>query len=100
MKTSCTLRENLVQGVTTGLISLNESVTWRARHCGVYQELTSKITDFERPEYFVDEMTKGVFYGFKHEHFFKAIDDQTLMTDIFNYKTPLGILGRMADILF
>ena len=38
--------EEAVAGKTSGLISMNESVTWRAKHFGVYQNLTSKITKY------------------------------------------------------
>jgi ligand-binding SRPBCC domain-containing protein len=79
---------------------LNEWVTWRAKHLGFYQELTSKITEFEPPNYFADEMVNGVFKSFKHEHHFKQIQKGTLMTDIFTYVSPLGFLGHFADKLF
>ena len=46
---------------TSGLIGLNESVTWRAKHFGIYQKLTSKLTEYDRPNYFADEMVKGGF---------------------------------------
>ena len=36
-----------VGGRTSGLIGLGEEVTWRARHFGVTQHLTSKITAFD-----------------------------------------------------
>ncbi|WP_435254519.1 SRPBCC family protein [Tenacibaculum sp. A30] len=49
-------KEEVVAGKMTGLIGLDESVTWRAKHLGFYQELTSKITEYKYPEYFVDEM--------------------------------------------
>jgi hypothetical protein len=51
---------------TSGLISLNESDTWRAKHLGFgfTQELTSKITDYNYPTFFADEMVKGVFNSF------------------------------------
>ena len=79
---------------------MNESVTWRAKHFGIYQKLTSKITEFDRPNYFVDEMQKGAFKEFKHEHHFVEFNGGTLMTDIFNYKSPFGIFGKLADKLF
>lgn len=41
-------------GVTSGLIGLSQSVTWQARHFGIRQHLTSKITALERPTYFQD----------------------------------------------
>ena len=92
--------EEAIAGVTSGLINLNESVTWRAKHFGIYQKLTSKITEFKKPDYFVDEMEKGIFKKFKHEHIFKEKNGETLMIDIFDYVSPLGILGKIADQLF
>ena len=92
--------EQAISGKTSGLIELNESVTWKAKHFGIYQKLTSKITEFKKPNYFVDEMVNGIFNKFKHEHLFTFSDNKTLMTDIFNYKSPLGILGKLADKLF
>ena len=92
--------EQAIAGKTSGLIGMNESVTWKAKHFGIYQNLTSKITEFERPNYFVDEMQKGAFSEFKHEHHFSELNGGTLMTDYFNYKSPLGILGKLADKLF
>ncbi|MEM9722192.1 MAG: SRPBCC family protein [Bacteroidota bacterium] len=91
--------EEAVAGVTSGLIKMGESVTWRAKHFGIYQKLTSKITAFDRPNYFVDEMVKGAFKRFKHEHIFEEQEGQTLMKDVFEYESPLGLLGNMADAL-
>ena len=79
---------------------MDESVTWRAKHFGFYQLLTSKITEFERPILFVDEMVRGTFKGFRHEHHFEELNGGTLMTDNFNYESPFGIFGKLADKLF
>jgi ligand-binding SRPBCC domain-containing protein len=92
--------EKAISGKTSGLIELNESVTWRAKHFGIYQNLTSKITEFDRPNYFVDEMQKGAFKQFKHEHSFTELNNDIIMTDIFDYQSPFGILGKLADKLF
>jgi ligand-binding SRPBCC domain-containing protein len=92
--------ETAIAGKTSGLIGMDESVTWRAKHFGVYQKLTSKITEFERPNMFVDEMVKGAFKSFRHEHHFMESNGGTLMTDYFEYKSPLGFLGTIADKLF
>ena len=53
--------ETAIAGTTSGLIGLNETVTWEATHFGVRQQLTSRITEFEYPNLFTDEMVKGVF---------------------------------------
>lgn len=93
-------KETAIAGKKSGLLGLNESVTWRARHFGVYQNLTSKITAFNPPNFFVDEMVSGAFASFRHEHHFADFKGGTMMTDIFDYQSPFGILGLAADSLF
>lgn len=93
-------KEEAVAGRTSGLIEMGESVTWKARHFGITQMLTSKITAFEFPIYFVDEMVSGAFKSFRHEHIFQEKGNMTLMIDVFDYKSPCGILGHLADVLF
>lgn len=92
--------EKAIAGRLSGLIELNETVTWQARHFGITQKLTSKITQFESPDFFVDEMLSGVFKSIKHEHRFLEQESGTLMIHIFDYVSPLGILGRIADRMF
>src|SRR5689334_4165922 len=92
--------EKAVGGVTKGLISFGETVTWQATHFGVRQKLTSKITACNRPFHFQDVMIKGAFKSFTHDHFFEPKDEAVLMRDVFDYASPLWILGRIADALF
>jgi len=92
--------ETAIAGKTSGLIGVNESVTWKAKHFGIYHKLTSKITEFDRPNYFADEMVSGASSEFKHEHHFADLNGGTLMTDFFDYKSPFGILGKLADRIF
>src|ERR1700744_5029539 len=92
--------ETAIAGKTEGLMNLGESVTWRARHFGVVQSLTSKITEFDRPNYFVDEMVTGAFKSFRHEHRFGTVGNKTIMTDVFDFEAPLGFLGKLAVVVF
>lgn len=92
--------ERAVLGKTSGLIELGESVTWEAKHFGFTQNLTSKITEFNSPSYFVDEMVSGAFKSFKHEHVFQQKGNQTLMIDKFYFRSPFGIMGKLANRLF
>jgi ligand-binding SRPBCC domain-containing protein len=89
--------ERAVAGVTSGLLNLGDQVTWRGRHFGVTQELTSRITRFDRPRYFRDEMVRGAFKSLAHDHFFDATPAGTLMRDVFEFTAPLGVLGRLAE---
>jgi len=93
--------ERAVAGVTSGLIGLGQEVTWRARHFGVWQWLTVQITEFDRPTHFADVMLRGAFRRMEHHHYFEpAADGSTKMRDVFSFESPLGILGRIADVLF
>jgi len=92
--------EKAVAGKTKGLINKDETVTWEAIHFGIKQKLTSKITIFERPHRFRDSMVKGTFKRFDHDHFFETKNSQTIMKDVFDYDSPLGFLGDIADALF
>ena len=93
-------RERAVAGLTSGLLGRGDEVTWEATHFGVRQRLTSRITEFDPPNRFVDQMVRGAFARFRHEHQFLSIPDGTDMVDIFDYTSPLGPLGRLADGLF
>lgn len=92
--------EKAIAGKTSGYIELYETVTWQATHFGIQQKLTVKITELESPNYFVDEMVSGAFKRFKHRHEFTTLNSGTRMVDIFDYSSPLGILGAIADWLF
>jgi ligand-binding SRPBCC domain-containing protein len=92
--------EVAIAGKISGLIGLGETVTWKARHFGIWLTLTSKITQYDWPFCFTDEMVEGPFHSFRHEHRFTRITGGTRMEDHFAYRSPLGVLGRIADVLF
>lgn len=91
--------EKAIAGRTSGLVELNDTVTWQATHFGVRQKLTSKISGFERPFFFQDEQVKGAFKSFTHQHHFKQVGDQVLMIDVFEFQSPFGIVGRIFNRL-
>ncbi len=92
--------ERAVAGVTSGLIGLGQSVTFEAVHFGVRQRLGSRVVEFEMGQKFVDEMTEGAFAQMRHTHEFHAESGGTLMIDILEWRSPLGILGALADKFF
>lgn len=100
MESTARTREKAIGGVTSGLIRLGESVTWEAVHFGVKQRLTAKITEMEEPWFFVDEMVQGAFKRFYHKHeLIRLGEKKTRMIDTFDYTSPLGVLGKLADVL-
>jgi len=92
--------EQAVDGVTSGQMTLGDTVTWRARHFGIAFGMTSVISALERPHRFVDEQLRGPFGSWWHEHAFSELDHGgTLMVDVVQFRTPLGLFGSMAERL-
>lgn len=89
--------EKAIDGKTSGLIELDETVTWSGKHFGLQLLHKSRITHFKFPSYFVDEMEKGHFKSFKHEHFFQVENEFMVMIDRLEYKTPFRVLGLLFD---
>jgi ligand-binding SRPBCC domain-containing protein len=88
-------------GVTSGLIGLGQQVTWRAKHFGIWQTLTSRITKMDRPVYFQDVMLRGAFRSMEHDHYFQPLPSgETEMKDVFIFAAPLPVLGPLAELLF
>ncbi|MFN7913448.1 MAG: SRPBCC family protein [Bacteroidota bacterium] len=87
--------ERAIAGVTKGLMKLNDVVTWRAKHFGIYQNMTSKVSEYDYPKYFVSEMVKGAFKKLHHQHKFEWTGNETIMTDIFYFEAPFGISGEL-----
>jgi ligand-binding SRPBCC domain-containing protein len=100
VRSTARTRERAVGGVMSGLLGLSDEITWEAVHFRVRQRLTSRITRFERPHRFEDEMVRGVFQSLAHTHEFRPVDGGTQMIDTFRYTAPLGVLGVLADKLF
>ncbi len=89
-----------VGGVTSGLVGLSEEVTWRAKHFGIWQTLTSKVTAMESPRYFQVTMVSGIFRFMQADHLFESLESGgTEMKDVFSIAAPLPLLGPLAEAL-
>src|SRR3984957_4458082 len=88
-------------GVTTGLVGLGERVTWRAKHFGMWHDLTSATTALDAPTYFQVPMLQGIFRSMQADHLFRSVGDNTTeMRDVFRIAAPLPILGPLAEMIF
>lgn len=91
--------EKAIAGITSGLVNVNDYVTWEAVHFGIKQQLTSKISKVEPYIHFRDEQLKGAFKYFVHDHYFKEQNGKVIMTDRFEFSSPFGIMGKLFDKL-
>jgi ligand-binding SRPBCC domain-containing protein len=79
---------------------MSDEVTWEARHLGIRQRLTVRVTAFDRPSHFQDVIVRGAFKRMVHDHTFVELPSGTQMFDRFEFESPFGILGRLVDRLF
>lgn len=90
--------EHIVDGVRQGIMRLGETVTWKAKHFGIWQTLKTQITEANPPTYFCDEMLRGAFKSMRHEHHFSSAgNSSTLMKDVFEFESPFGSIGKFVN---
>ena len=58
-----------------------------------------KITEYQPPVLMVDEQVRGPFASWKQTRRLQMVNGKTELTDIVEYETPFGILGRIANTL-
>jgi ligand-binding SRPBCC domain-containing protein len=92
--------EKVVGGKVSGLMQLNDVVVWQAKHIFKARTMKIKITAFNRPYSFIDEQVEGDFRSMKHEHFFKPIENGTIMIDQFYFEAPYGRIGKFLNYIF
>ncbi len=63
---------------------------------GIKANWITEITHLEDRKFFVDEQRFGPYALWHHEHHFEEVSEgKVKMTDIVNYKLPLGFLGDL-----
>lgn len=67
---------------------------------GIPMKWVTEITHVKEGSYFVDYQLSGPYSIWHHQHHFREIDGGVEMTDILNYKIPLGIIGVLLQKLF
>lgn len=92
--------EKCTAGKQAGLLELNETVTWQAKHLMKERQLTTKITAMQKPFSFIDEQVTGDFVSLKHEHYFKPVQNGTIMIDQFSFQAPYGVIGKWVSRFF
>jgi len=89
--------ERAVAGKTSGLLGMNDTITWEAKHLGFRQQLTGAIVEYERPRFFRDRMTRGIFRDLTHGHRFDPVHSGTVMTDVIEFHSPFIPVGGILD---
>ena len=61
---------------------------------------TTEITQIKEHNYFIDNIIKGPFKIWHHEHHFKQIENGTEIKDVLYYDIPFGFIGRILHKIF
>ena len=83
-----------------GEVEANDIVVWEAKYFTRVQHITLKVTEFNNPTLFVDEMVQGKFKVYKHEHIFQESDNITIMIDKLYFESSWGFIGNFLDKFF
>jgi ligand-binding SRPBCC domain-containing protein len=92
--------EKIMDGTMTGLMSLEDTVTWKAKHFFKERIMKVKVSALRRPDFFMDEQVTGPFALMKHEHYFKPAENGTIMIDQFRFETPNGFAGTLFNKIY
>ena len=79
------------------LMELGRKVTLKA---GRMANLTSQITEYDRPHYVRDSQIRGVFKQFDHDQFFSQEGDGVMVKDVVEYTASLGFIGQAANLFY
>lgn len=66
---------------------------------GLPMRWKTRITEYEPPFLFVDEMEKGPYSLWRHRHTFRPSEQGTIVGDRVEYALPLGPIGNLAHNL-
>jgi ligand-binding SRPBCC domain-containing protein len=67
---------------------------------GIKMHWVTEITQVVERKYFIDEQRFGPYAFWHHQHSLTETPQGIEMHDLIHYKLPLGILGRMANLVF
>lgn len=93
-------KENLSAGAAGILVNTGDTITLSAKHLGKTRAIKARVMEMNIPEKFVEEQVKGDLKSFRHEHYFKAVENGTLVIDIVEMEEPRDLLGGMLGRVF
>jgi ligand-binding SRPBCC domain-containing protein len=92
-------KDGTLDGGSEGLMGLEDKISFRLTFLGRTRELVTRIDALEFPDMFNSTLVRGTFKRLRHQHFFKPIENGTLLIDLLEYEPAFGAFGRLADNL-
>lgn len=85
-----------IEGKTKGMVEADDKLLWAGWKFGFPQMHESVISQYEKPSFFQDTMTRGRFKRYQHDHYFYEMDGRTVLNDKIRFTMPLGPVGRVV----
>ena len=82
-----------VTGMKPDKIEKDAIINYQLKLQGIPLKWKTRIVDWSPPNFFSDNQESGPYSKWFHQHHFKSFGGGTLMTDIVNFKIPLGLIG-------
>ena len=93
-------KETMSSGAATNLVNHGETMTFHAKHLGKTRLVTTRVVEFQRPNSFVHEQVKGDLLHFKHQHYFKPVENGTILIDMIDFDGPRDVVGKVIGKLY
>lgn len=93
-------KEQLNASASSVLVKEGDTVTLSARHLGKTRALTARIIEMDVNERFVEEQVKGDLKSFRHEHYFKPVENGTIVIDMVEMEEPRDAVGGLMGKFF
>jgi ligand-binding SRPBCC domain-containing protein len=86
-----------LNGKTSGVLDLRDYTLWQGKIGGKRRQFILDIKQMDTPNFYRDEMRKDFFETFIHDHFFREIDNGTIMIDQIEFELPHGLIGQIIN---
>jgi ligand-binding SRPBCC domain-containing protein len=88
--------ERVVAGPMSGVLALGDEITWEARHLGRRRRLAMRVSAYDRPRMFRDELVRGPLRKLVHDHFFERLAQGTEMRDVLEFESGFRLLDALV----
>ena len=92
--------ETMSSGAVSNVVAHGETMTFHAKHFGKTRLVTTRVVALQKPSSFVQEQVKGDLLHFKHEHYFRSVENGTILIDMIDFEGPRDIIGKVIGKLY
>jgi ligand-binding SRPBCC domain-containing protein len=93
-------KEKFSSGAASNLMSHGETITFHAKHFGKTRLVTTRVIELQKPSSFIQEQVKGDLLHFKHEHYFKPVENGTILIDMIDFDGPRDVIGKVMGKIY